>query len=155
MRYYCPGCWHDFPEDLPRCPDCGLDIHRAQSEKDYVEKLILALNHPEKSTPIRAAFILGEMREVRAVGPLISLVEHAADVYIAKAAAEALAKIGSLEAVQFLESLLRHDARMVRELAKAAMLRTMGARDFPGSESPTEECRTSRHKKEEPHEIKD
>jgi len=122
MRYYCPECWHDFPQDLSRCPDCGLEIHSYVGEKDYVQKLIVALGHREPETPIRAAWILGKLGDERAVEPLISLVSRTQDVYIALAAAEALAKLRTPRSRRFLESLARsHPASMVREAATAAL----------------------------------
>ena len=121
MRYYCPYCWHDFAEDLPRCPDCGLEIHRFMGEKDYVGKLIVALGHPEQETPIRAAWILGNLRDERAEEPLIKLLGRTQDVYIACAAAEALGKLGTRRARQFLKDVSgTHPASMVRDLAATA-----------------------------------
>ena len=117
MRYYCPGCWEDFPEDTAKCPACGLDIHQAWKSKDYVQKLIAALSHRQQSTPIRAAWILGKLRERRAVGPLIELVGRTNDVYIATEAVNALEEIDTPEAKAFLETLAGHPARMVREAA--------------------------------------
>ncbi|HPN55878.1 MAG TPA: hypothetical protein PLD92_03425, partial [Candidatus Omnitrophota bacterium] len=46
MRYYCPSCWQDFWEEkFETCPKCGYSI-KADSEKDYVDRLLNALNHP-------------------------------------------------------------------------------------------------------------
>jgi len=28
MRFFCPKCWSDFPDDIERHPKCGLDIDR-------------------------------------------------------------------------------------------------------------------------------
>jgi HEAT repeat protein len=118
MRFYCPGCWNDFADDISRCPRCGLDVRGFYGSKDYFEKLVLALDHPEQGTPIRAAWILGRLREPRAVAHLIGLVKRTRDVYIARAAVEALGEIGTPEAIRFLESLADHPARMVREAAQ-------------------------------------
>jgi predicted amidophosphoribosyltransferase len=90
MRFFCPRCWHDFERDEARCPHCGLDIEEFWNSKDYVEKLIAALHHPEKETPIRAAWLLGQLKDPRAVPPLIELVKETEDVYIARAAVQAL-----------------------------------------------------------------
>jgi HEAT repeat protein len=118
MRYYCPGCWTDFGQDVDRCPTCGLDIRRFYESTDYVEKLILALDHPERETPVRAAWILGERRETRAVGALIGLVKKTTDVYIAAAAVEALGKVGTPEVLAFLETLGDHPVAMIRAAAR-------------------------------------
>lgn len=118
MRYYCPGCWKDFAEDLAQCPECGLDIRRFYDSKDYCEKLILALSHPERQTPLRAAWILGQRRETRAVSALIERIEKTGDIYIATAMIEALGKIGTPEALAFVETLTDAEVRMVRAAAR-------------------------------------
>jgi HEAT repeat protein len=118
MRFYCPRCWQDFAKDLPRCPVCGLDIVEFWKSKDYVEKLIISLSHPEKETPIRAAWILGQLKDTRAVAPLIELVKKTEDVYIARAAVRALGEINNQEVRQFLVTLANHQAKMVRDEAQ-------------------------------------
>lgn len=115
MRFYCPRCWRDFDRDVPHCPHCGLDIEDFWKSKDYVEKLIAALEHPEKETPIRAAWLPGQLKDARAVPPLIDLVKKTDDVYIAREAVKALGKIGTPEARQFLGTLVHHQAKMVRD----------------------------------------
>ena len=117
MRYFCPECWRDFAEDFDRCPKCGFEIRGAWDTKDYVDKLIAALRHPEQGTPIRTAWILGRRREVRALGALIELVRRTTDVYIATSAVEALGEIGTAEAMAFLETLDDHPAQMVKAAA--------------------------------------
>jgi HEAT repeat protein len=83
-----------------------------------VEKLILSLGHPEKKTPVRSAWLLGQLKDTRAVQPLIDLVKKAADVYIARAAVEVLGGIDTPEAGQFLGTLAHHQAKMVRGEAR-------------------------------------
>jgi len=125
MRWYCPGCWRDFGEDLARCPHCGLDIHGFWNSKDYVEKLILALDHPEPSTPVRAAELLGRVRAVQAVEPLMRLVRQSADVFVMRAAICALGAIGTSSAREFLEALRAHAVQWVREEAAASLQNTV------------------------------
>jgi len=115
MRFYCPRCWQDFDKNVAKCPHCGLDIQEFWKSKDYVGKLILSLKHPEKETPIRAAWLLGKLKDVRAVPPLIELIKKTDDVYIARAAVQALGAIDTPEARQFLGTLSQHQAKMVRD----------------------------------------
>jgi HEAT repeat protein len=122
MRWYCPGCWRDFGEDLARCPHCGLDIRAFWDSKDYVDKLILALNHPEPTTPVRASELLGRVRAARAVDPLISLVRASGDVFVVRAAVEALGRIGTPAAHTFLRTLSTHPVQIVQEVAQAALI---------------------------------
>lgn len=128
MRFYCPGCWRDFPTDEPICPHCGLDIQAFWQSCDYVDKLILALHHPEKDTPLRAAWLLGQLKEPRAVAPLIRVIEETEDVYLARAAAAALAEIGTPEAWRFLRTLTGHPVKMVRDEVQR-LLRQEGERE--------------------------
>ena len=121
MRWYCPGCWRDFGEDLARCPHCGLDIRAFWDSKDYVDKLILALNHPEPTTPVRAAELLGRVRAARAVDPLISLVRASGDVFVVRAAIHALGAIGTSAARELLETLTNDPAQWIREVAARAL----------------------------------
>jgi HEAT repeat protein len=123
MRFYCPRCWRDFAKDLPRCPYCGLDIQEFWESQDYVEKLIIALQHPEPETPIRAAWLLGQLKDLRAVQPLIDLVKKTKDVYIARAAVRALGEIGTPEACEFLATLVHHHAKMVRDEVRQILTR--------------------------------
>jgi len=125
-RFYCPQCWADFPEEPAHCPHCGLDIQAFWQSRDYVERLIVALNHPEKSTPVRAAWLLGELRDPRAAGALIELVNNSRDVYIARAAVGALAKIGTSEAVNFIKTLCEHPAVLLREEARKIVRQRVG-----------------------------
>jgi len=121
MRWYCPGCWRDFGEDLARCPHCGLDIHGFWNSKDYVEKLILALHHPEPTTPVRAAEVLGRLQAGQAVEPLMELVRANRDVFVVRSAIRALAAIGNSAALQFLETLTQSAAEWIRREAAAAL----------------------------------
>lgn len=123
MRWYCPGCWRDSGADLAACPHCGLDIHAFWDSRDYVEKLILALSHPEPTTPVRAAELLGRVRAAGAVEPLIGRVRENADVFVVRAAIRALASIGTTRARQFLDSLSGHSAGWIRAAAAAALAR--------------------------------
>ncbi|MEJ2672881.1 MAG: HEAT repeat domain-containing protein [Deltaproteobacteria bacterium] len=78
-------------------------------------KLIIALNHPEKETPIRAAWLLGQLKDKQAVSPLIDLIKKTEDVYIAREAVQALGEIATPEARRFLGTLAHHHAKMVRD----------------------------------------
>jgi HEAT repeat protein len=92
-----------------------LDIRAFVSSKEYVDLLILALTHPENTTPIRAAWILGKLGEPRAVPPLIALLTKAKDIYASVAAVRALGQICTAEAIAFLESLSDHPAKILRD----------------------------------------
>lgn len=113
-RFFCPACWHDFAEDLVHCPNCGTEILTFWDSKDRVEKLVLALHHPEPTTPVRAAWLLGKTGDPRAVAALIETIRSTEDIYLARAAVRALGETSSPEAMRFLESLSHHPLKMIR-----------------------------------------
>jgi len=69
--FYCPNCWGEVSEQATTCPHCYEKISERISQADYIDKLIAALRHKEATTPVRAAWILGERREKKAVPALI------------------------------------------------------------------------------------
>jgi HEAT repeat protein len=101
MTFYCPICWSEVPKDDRTCKNCGADLASADA-RPMLEKLCSALNHPEPETAVRAAWILGERREKRAVPQLIRVVETTSDGFLAEAAAEALGKIADPRALECL-----------------------------------------------------
>lgn len=119
MISFCPVCWSEVGE-AGKCPKCGSDL-RALDQSDYEQKLIRALRHPEPTTPIRVAEILGELRSAAAVEPLIELASGGSDPYIQEAAVIALGRIGDLRAVGCLQALSREGAVRVRLAAQSAL----------------------------------
>lgn len=125
MTFFCTQCWREVPPTATICPQCGDDIARRQSAADYTDKLIAALGHPEPTTPLRAAWILGRRRERRAVPELVRLTRTSSDAFAVAAAVQALAAIGGAEAEAIVEWARRQPAAVVRpaaacELAKGS-----------------------------------
>jgi len=112
--FYCLHCWRELADDVPVCPACGLEIKRSWEAKDFAEKLVAALDHPEPTTPIRAALLLGRLKDPRAVTPLMDLARTSQDVFIVQAAARALGEIKTADATDFLLTLRNHPAALVR-----------------------------------------
>jgi hypothetical protein len=90
--FYCPNCWAEVPGSATVCPHCHTDISERISQADYADKLIAALHHKEPMTPVRAAWILGERREQKAVPALTKIVKKAKDAFLVESAVEALGK---------------------------------------------------------------
>jgi len=93
MRYYCPSCWKDFwNENFEVCPECGYNI-KAHNNKDYVDKLLRALNHPSGDVKHWVIMILVQRKEKRAVLCLEKLKRQSKDPSLVRAAQEAIIKI--------------------------------------------------------------
>lgn len=117
MTFFCTQCWKEVSADARICPHCGDDMVARQAQADFVDKLIAALWHPEPTTPIRAAWILGQRRERRAVPALIKLAGCASDPFIIAAAVAALRQIGDKRAESVLIAARRHRSLHVRRAA--------------------------------------
>jgi HEAT repeat protein len=119
--FYCTNCWAEVPESATICPHCGDDIAARQARADFVDKLIAALHHPEATTPMRAAWILGELRERRAVQPLMQVFRSADNLFLMVAAVEALGKIGDPQALEMLRYSAHHPNVRLRRTAERAL----------------------------------
>jgi len=123
MTYYCPHCWAVVSSGAQKCPRCGASID--DSEADIVQKYISALRHPLAATRLRAAWMLGRMREKRAVPALLDIVaargDH--DPYLLSVAVKSLGRIGDKRAVPILVALLAdpNTSFMARAEAKRAL----------------------------------
>ena len=93
MRYYCPNCWQDFWEDdFKICPKCGYDI-KDFDNKDYVDRLINALEHRAGEVKHWIIMILVQRKEKRAVPYLEKLCKETKDPSLMRAAKEAIKTI--------------------------------------------------------------
>jgi HEAT repeat protein len=120
ITFYCPRCWTELAEDVARCPRCGTWLREVDKD-EYAVKLIGALRHPEPTTAVRAAAILGALRERRAVQPLLALIASSRDPYILESAVEALGNIGDCSAIEGLSETLAHSFVRVRGKAAEAL----------------------------------
>jgi HEAT repeat protein len=123
MTAYCPHCWAIVPVRAQVCPACGAVIEDAGA--DVVDKYIAALQHPQAETRLRAAWMLGRMREGRAVPAVLAVVAARGDddPYLLSAAVKSLGQIGDEQAVPALIGLLaeRGASFMVRNAAMHAL----------------------------------
>ncbi len=121
MTFFCPSCWSEVKEAEPVCPVCGCHIENYLDGRTYARRLVDALEHKEASTPVRAAYILGMMREVLAVPYLAGKASSTSDVWLAIACVDALAKIGDDTARDALRHICNDPRPMVSSRAKALM----------------------------------
>jgi len=125
MIFYCPNCWTPVKEDEKVCPECKADIEPLD-HRSYFEKLINALNHSERTTRIRAAYILGELKDRRAIKSFAQVVSKAGgikDVFLVEMVAVALGKVDGEEALPILIRLMDHPSFIVRRAALNSLSR--------------------------------
>jgi HEAT repeat protein len=118
MIVYCFDCWATNDENAERCVRCGGSLIR---DEDYDSALIAALGHPEATTPVRVAWILGERRTASAVGPLRRVLRQTGDPYLLEAACVALGLIGDATAEPELVDVLRTGPFLARRAAATAL----------------------------------
>jgi HEAT repeat protein len=133
--FFCPSCWKEVEEQDRVCPRCGVDIPALVQSRGYVDSLIAALSHPEPGTPIRAAWVLGQLRAAKAVEPLIRLLESDADIYQKGAAVQALGRIGDLRARPILVRLSEQEPPPLQGVLRAALERLSGPAAVSGTSS--------------------
>jgi len=126
--FFCPSCWAEVPEEEDLCRVCGCRISAYLEGKSYSERLIKALEHPEPTTPVRAAYILGMRKEPQAVPALAWKANATSDVFLALACVEALARIGTSEALEQLGMLSKDSRALVAQKARE-MMRSLAKRE--------------------------
>lgn len=116
MQFYCPVCFAEIAEDQQDapCPVCGVTLEEWR-RRDYTDRLIHALRHPNPEVRMGAIISLGNRREPQAAVPLAECaLAHPIDVVQALAIVEALRTIEpSLERDRALDLLANHPARAV------------------------------------------
>lgn len=119
MTFFCPVCWKEIKETDGICPFCGADISEYVN-KDFEEKLINALRHPERETVQWAVYILGKLKSTKAVKHLLALFKQTNNTFLKIGILAALNEIGIPEAKEFiLEVIDSHEGiikRMAREI---------------------------------------
>ncbi len=117
MTFFCPRCWKEIKGEDKKCPHCGADVTEHE-KRGFEEKLINALNHPERETVQRAVWILGRLKYTDAVKPLINLFEGTEDPYLKVTILYALSEIETPEAVGFIIRSTDSTISMVKKNAR-------------------------------------
>lgn len=121
MKLYCPECYGINEWGSETCVRCGASLRGPEGET-YVQRLIWALRHPESSTALRAATILGKLEPPEAEKPLAKVLdEPATDPYVGAAAARSLGRIGGERARETLMRALERGSVPVRFAAVEAL----------------------------------
>lgn len=122
VAFFCPQCWKEIRGDEKKCPHCGADTP-GYARKGFEEKRINALRHPERETVQRAVWILGRLKSIESVKPLISLFERTDNPYIKAEVLGALDEIETPEALGFIIRSFDSEMSIVRRRAKELMER--------------------------------
>jgi hypothetical protein len=118
MIVFCTKCWIETDSSRQQCPRCGADL--AVDSRSYEEKLISSLDHPLPQARARACWLIGVKQMESGVTKLMSLVQKDADLFVRRAAVQALGRLRSTEAVALLESLIgKSDLWMEAEARKS------------------------------------
>lgn len=116
MTFFCPHCWKEIRKEHRICPYCGADI-KDYEKKDFEEKLINALRHPERETVQRAVWILGRLRSERAVEPLKELFNSTDNPFLKRQILVALSEIGSEMAKTLIRDCINSETGIVKKKA--------------------------------------
>jgi predicted amidophosphoribosyltransferase len=117
MTFFCPECWEEIGEKDRKCPHCGADITEHE-KKGFEEKLINALRHPERETVQRAVWILGRLKTIKALQPLIRLFEQSDNPFLKREILDALSEIGTPDAMDFIMKASKSEISIIKIKAK-------------------------------------
>lgn len=114
MIFFCTTCWKEITCEEKICPQCGADI-KEHEQKGFEKKVINALKHPERETVQRAVWILGRLKSIESVKPLMSLFEKTDNPYIKAEILDALDKMGTPKATNIIEEAVNSAFSVVRK----------------------------------------
>ncbi len=123
MIAFCSHCWTEIDAKSSQCPRCGAD--QGLDPRSYEEKLIAALEHPLPSARARICWLLGENGIRAAVPGLMNMAEHDPDLFVRKAAVEALGALKDLRSDDLLRSISKRANRFLAVAAKKSLERGM------------------------------
>lgn len=118
ITFFCPLCWKEIRENDNTCPCCGTNIS-AHKNKDFEDKLINALRHPERETVQRAVYILGRLKSIKAVQPLLKLFQQTDNIFLKMEILNTLNEIEIPEAKEFLMRVIDSETGIIKRMAKA------------------------------------
>ena len=119
MVAFCTHCWGEIDDKLDFCPYCGENL--TSDSRTYDQKLVAALRHPLPEARVRICWLIGENNIRPAVPDLMRLVETDSDLFVQRAALEALAVLDDPHAVPLLEAISRGDNRFLAAVAKKSL----------------------------------
>jgi len=130
MKFFCTRCWQEIGETIACCPHCGANQEQLGQES-FVRKLIRALHHPEPETPVRAAYVLGELNAREAVPELKQVIGNSKDPFLRAAAIRALGKIGGVTSSELSAALSSSETSVFERAALKEVLVMMSSKSAP------------------------
>lgn len=122
MIAFCTHCWKETDSHLDQCPACGASL--SADTRSYGEKLIGALNHPLPEARLRICWLIGENRVQEAVPALMRMVEHDPDLFVQRAALEALGDLRDPRAIPLLAEMSGGSNRFLANAARKSLEKT-------------------------------
>ena len=137
MKFFCTRCWQEIGETIACCPHCGANQEQLGQES-FVRKLIRALHHPEPETPVRAAYVLGELKAKEAVPELKQVIGNSKDSFLRAAAIRALGKIGGVTFSELTAALSNSEPSVFEQAALKEVLVMMSSKSVPSTQDEKE-----------------
>ncbi|HTV54912.1 MAG TPA: HEAT repeat domain-containing protein [Terriglobia bacterium] len=104
---------------LKQCPSCGALLET--DFRSYQQKLMAALSHPLASTRARICWLLGKNKVSAAVPELIRVAESDPDLFVQKAALEALGRLQDRRALPLLLRVQNGENRFLADAARKSV----------------------------------
>jgi HEAT repeat protein len=131
MIALCTHCWAEIDDALNVCSSCGEDLN--SDPRTYEQKLVAALEHPLPGARVRICWLIGENKIQPAVPDLMKIAECDPDLFVRRAALEALAVLRDPRAVPLLEAISKSGNHFLAAVAR----RSLGTVSSPtGKDSP-------------------
>ncbi len=119
MIAFCTHCWAEIDDQVNSCPGCGAD--QSFDTRSYEEKIVAALRHPLPAARARICWLIGETRIRDGVTELMALAKSDPDVYVQKAAIEALGTIGDTQSTILLREIGKGKNRFLAAAANKSV----------------------------------
>ncbi|AEE15083.1 hypothetical protein Thena_1471 [Thermodesulfobium narugense DSM 14796] len=110
IKYFCPFCKAELPEDLEICPFCKTDL---RDNVSYDDKIILSLDHPILDVRMLSIKLVGEKCIKKALPKLSDLANKSSDPLELIAIYKSLKQIGSSEANKIIEKIRQKNNKIV------------------------------------------
>jgi len=119
MIAFCTHCWKEMDAEHNRCPHCGANLD--MDKRSYQEKLVGALDHPLPAARVRICWLIGENRVGAAVPALMQMAGNDPDLYVQRAALEALGVLRDRRAVPLLVKISDGKNRFLAAIARKSL----------------------------------